>query len=382
MSEDVRDLTDEEARRALPCKWGQVADGELPAWVAEMDYAVAAPIRAALQEAVADGTVGYPSFAPGDALARAYAGFARRQFGHRVDPGLVVPVCDVTSGLRLVLDVLCEDAPVVVPTPAYPPLLDLPGVTGRGLVPVPTDADAPTAGLDLAAVGRALASGARTVLLTQPQNPLGHVYSRTDLEGLRDLVAAHGARVLSDEVHGPLVLPGASHVPYLSLEGTAEHAVSVVSASKSFNVAGLRCAQVVLGNGADLDRLLAAPSLLNDAWSPLGVVAAVAAYTDGDPWLAALRRRLDGQRRLLADLLAEHLPKARMRPLEATYLAWLDLRGYGHDDPAAVAREHGRVRLLPGHAFQPGLVGHLRMNIATSPERLTDIVRRTAAALG
>ena len=120
----------------------------------------------------------------------------------------------------------------------------------------------------------------------------------------------------------------------------------------------------------------------NDSWSSLGVVAAVAAYTDGDAWLAALVERLDAQRTLLGELLAEHLPEARMRPLEATYLAWLDLRAYGHDDPAAVAPgARAGLGLAPGHDYHPGLTGHVRLNIATSPERLTEIVRRLAAAL-
>jgi cystathionine beta-lyase len=119
----------------------------------------------------------------------------------------------------------------------------------------------------------------------------------------------------------------------------------------------------------------------NDSWSPLGEVAAVAAWTDGDPWLASLVERLDQQRSLLGDLLAEHLPEARVRPLEATFLAWLDLRAYGVDDPAARALDKGRVQLEPGHRYQPGLAGHVRLNIATSAERLREIVRRLAASL-
>jgi cystathionine beta-lyase len=114
----------------------------------------------------------------------------------------------------------------------------------------------------------------------------------------------------------------------------------------------------------------------------LGVVASVAAYAEGDAWLAALVTRLDAQRTLLAALLAEHLPEARMRPLMATYLAWLDLRAYGLDDPAAVALEKGRVKLEPGDRYQQGLPGHVRLNLASSPERLSEIVRRLAASLG
>ena len=377
----LRDLSDDEARRSLPLKWGAVAGHELPAWVAEMDYATAPVVMEALRDALDAGITGYPAFGGGGELGRAYAGFAARHYQHHVEPAHVLPVSDVTAGIRLAIDVLSEPGPVVLPTPAYPPQLQLPHIGGRELVAVPLDPDAPEAALDLGGIDRALAAGARTVLLTQPQNPLGRVYRRTELEGLRDVVSAHGARVVSDEIHAPLVLPGAEHVPYLDVSGTATHAVAVVAASKAFNTAGLRCAQIVTADAATRDRLLSVPEARNDSWSPLGVVAAVAAYDHGDPWLSALLDRLADQRSLLADLLATHLPAARMRPLEATYLAWLDLRAYGHDDPADVVRTRGAVRLAPGHDYQPELVGHVRLNIGTSPDRLAEIVRRMAAAL-
>lgn len=380
-STSIRDLTDDEARRALVCKWGEVEPGTIPAWVAEMDYALAPPVATALQEAVAAGMTGYPSFRPGGRLGESLAGFSARHFGWSVDPDLVVPVSDVTAGVRLALDVLSAPGPVVLPTPAYSPQLEVAGVTGRELVTVPLDPDAGDAALDLDGIDRALADGARTVLLTQPQNPLGRVYRREELEGLRDVVARHGARVISDEIHAPLVMPGHAPVPYLSISGTADHAVTVLAASKAFNTAGLRCAQVVSGDPATHARLAGVEMPRNDSWSPLGVVAAVAAYDHGDEWLAALVRRLDDQRRLLGELLDEHLPQARMRPVEATYLAWIDLRAYGHDRPDKVVREHGKVKLSPGHHFQPGLSGHVRLNFATSPERLTEIVTRMGAAL-
>ncbi|HET6561421.1 MAG TPA: aminotransferase class I/II-fold pyridoxal phosphate-dependent enzyme [Marmoricola sp.] len=348
-----------------------------------MDHALAPPVAAALHAAVAAGITGYPAFRPGGRLGEAYAGFARRHFGQEVDPAQVVPVCDVTAGIRLALDVLSDPGPMVLPTPAYPPQLNVAQVTGRRLVEVPLSPEAVAAGatLDLDAIDRALADGARTVLLTQPHNPLGHVHTRGELERLRDVVRSHGARVVSDEIHAPLVLPGAEHVPYLSLAGTADHAVAVAAASKAFNVAGLRCAQLVTADAAAHRRLVEVPEVRNDSWSPLGVEAAVAAYTDGDAWLAALVDRLDAQRTLLGEPLREQLPEARMRPMQATYLAWLDLRAYGHDDPASTALAKGRVRIEPGHHFRPGLVGHARLNLATSPERLTEIVRRLATAL-
>ncbi|MGH3348816.1 MAG: MalY/PatB family protein [Nocardioides sp.] len=377
----IRDLTDEEARRALPQKWGAVAPDVLPAWVAEMDFAVAAPITEALRRAVEDGAFGYPAMHDHEPLGKAYAGFAARHFRQQVDPSQVLPVVDVTAGVRLVLDVWCEAGPVVLPTPAYSPQLDVIPVAGRELWELPLDPDAPTAELDLDQLDALVARGARTLLLTNPHNPLGNVYRRAELEGIRDVALRHGARVISDEIHGPLVLPGAQHVPYLTLDGTAEHAVAVLASSKAFNTAGLKCGQIVTTDPATRDLLRDVPMVRNDSWSVLGAIAAIAAYAEGDAWLAALVERLDQQRTLLGSLLAEQLPLARMRPLEATYLAWLDLRSYGHDDPAALALDKGRVHVEGGHRYQPGLAGHVRVNLATSPERLTEIVRRLANAI-
>jgi cystathionine beta-lyase len=269
----------------------------------------------------------------------------------------------------------------VLPTPAYHPPFGLGRCTDREVWELPLAPDAATVTLDLDRLDDLFARGASTLLLTQPHNPLGHVHTRAELEGIRDVVVRHGARVVSDEIHAPLVLPGARHVPYLSLDGTADHAVAVLAASKAFNTPGLRCAQIVTADPATRDRLLAEPMARNDSWSPLGEVAAIAAYAEGDAWLAALVERLDQQRGLLAALVAEHLPLARMRPLEATFLAWLDLRAYGHEDPAALALAKGRVHVEAGDRYQHGLPGHVRVNIATSPERLTEIVRRLATSL-
>ena len=376
----VVDLTDEEARRALVLKWGTVPHDVIPAWVAEMDYALDPVVRDAVLHAVRDGMVGYPVFGAPPELSEAYAGFAARHYGSHVEPEWMMPVVDVTAGVRFVIDVLADDGPVVFPVPGYAPQFAVAELTGRERWDLEVDVDAVRAEIDLDRLDALFAAGARTLLLTQPHNPWGRVLTRAELEGIRDVVLRHGARVVCDEIHAPLVLPGATHTSYLDVEGTHDHAVAVVAASKAFNTAGLRCAQLLVPDPAARGRLQAAPMARNDSWSPLGVVAAVAAYRDGDPWLASLVDRLDRLRTLLGELLAAQLPEVRMRPLEATYLAWLDARAYGHDDPAAVALERGRVKLGPGHDYAPGLAGHARLNLATSPERLTEIVRRLAAA--
>lgn len=376
----IVDLTEEQARRAMPEKWGAVEADVLPAWVAEMDFAVMPEITEVVARAVREGNIGYPSFADHRVLGEALAGFAERRWGWEVDPEHVHPVSDVTAGVRVALDTLSEPGPVVLPVPAYHPLLDVMGLGGRARADVVLDPDAAEARLDLDAIRAHFEAGARTFLLTQPHNPWGRVFTRAELEELRDLCVEYDVRVVSDEIHAPLVLPGAEHVPYLSLEGTADHSVAVTSASKTFNTAGLRCAQIITGDDETSKRLRAEPMARNDSWSPLGVVGGVTAYTHGDAWLDALLARLDTNRTLLADLLAEHLPAVRMRPLEGTYLAWLDARATAYDDPTAVALERGRVLLSPGHLYAPGLPGHARLNIATSPDRLTEIVRRLATA--
>ncbi|WP_210443382.1 MalY/PatB family protein [Nocardioides sp. SYSU D00065] len=374
----VVDLTDEEARRRLPLKWG-VPDDVLPAWVAEMDYAVDPVVLEAVQRMLADGITGYPIM-PDPALAESYVAWSARHFGWAPEPEAVLPVVDVTAGVRLAIDVLSGPGGVVFPTPGYNAQHGLARVTGRAEHLLEVSPSADRAEIDLDRLDRLLARGAQTLLLTQPHNPWGRVFTRPELEGIRDVVIRHGARVVSDEIHAPLVLPGAEHVPYLSIEGTHDHAVAVVAASKAFNTAGLRCAQLVVPDPRARRTLAEEPMSRNDSHSPVGAVAARAAYDRGDGWLASLVERLDQQRSLLGELLATHLPDVRMRPLEATYLAWLDASAYGHDDPAAVALERGRVMVSAGQSFAPGTTGHVRLNVATSPERLTRIVERLAKA--
>ncbi|GAB2641344.1 aminotransferase class I/II-fold pyridoxal phosphate-dependent enzyme [Nocardioides ginkgobilobae] len=377
----IRDYTDAEARAALPLKWGRAPEGTIPAWVAEMDYAPAPAIAAAVQAGVAKGVLGYPPYADHPVvtgLEESFRGFAQRHWSWEVPEGTSTVTADVITGLRLVLETLCPPGPVVIPLPCYPPFRSVVALAGREAAYVELDPDAETATLDLAAVERHFEAGARTLLLCSPHNPTGRVWTRAELEAVRDLAAAHDARVVVDEVHAPLTLPGVDFVPYLTLDPSA---VLVTSHSKSFNTPGLKCAQVVTLDPADTERFRAIPFEANHGYSTLGMLAGAAAWRDSDLWLHTLRNRLDVLREDLADLLARHLPLARMRPLEATYLAWLDLRAYDVGDPAAAGLAHG-VMLAPGHDYHPGLEGHVRLNMATSAARLEQVVTRLAAAMG
>ncbi|NLT53292.1 MAG: aminotransferase class I/II-fold pyridoxal phosphate-dependent enzyme [Actinomycetales bacterium] len=374
------DLGDEELRATGWLKWAHPGPDVLPAWVAELDVRPCPAVLDALHEAVDRSGYGYPPPDRLTGLCEATAAFLDRRFGWTVDPARVVLTGDVMAGMRLVVETLCEQAPVVVPVPTYPPFLDLPALTGRPIITVPLAGDGHGRDvLDLAAVDAALAAGARTVLLAAPHNPTGRVFDAAELAALRDVVCRHRARVISDEIHAPLVLPGARHVPYASLDGTEGQVTTLVAASKAWNLAGLKCAQIVAGSAEDLRRLRAVPPMVNHGTSPLGIVAALAAYTAGDPWLDGLLVHLDRMRSLLSRLLAERLPAVHWQPPEGTYLAWLDVRGTGVEHPAELAMARGRVMISRGRDFGAD-DGFVRVNLGTSAERLERIVERLAEA--
>jgi cysteine-S-conjugate beta-lyase len=375
------DLDEDELRRRNTLKWAVAADGELAAWVAETDFGHSPEVLRAVAEMVARGGFGYPPPERRTGLPEATAAFLGRRFGWTVDPADVRLCGDVMAGVQLALTVLAEDAPVVVPTPTYPPLLDVVPMAGRKPVPVPAVKEGDRVGLDLDGIDTALREGARTVLLANPHNPVGRVYERAELEALRDVVLRHGARVVADEIHAPLVLPGATHVPYASLPGAREHTVTVLSASKAFNVPALKCAELVLGSSADAHAWRAMPSVANHGSSTLGIAANLAAFTEGDAWLDELVGHLDRARVVFREEMARHVLRARVLPMEASYLAWVDVRGYGLEDPAEVCRRLGRVVVNDGRTFGPGGEGHVRVNIGTSLDRIREIVRRLALAL-
>ena len=214
----------------------------------------------------------------------------------------MVSTVDVMHGILLALTTLCADAPVIVPTPTYPPFLQVVPQARRELVTIPLDPDAERATLDLERIDAAMAAGARTVLLANPHNPWGRAFTRDELVALLEVVHRHGGRVVSDEIHAGLVLPGAQHVPLATLPGGAEVTTTLMSATKAWNMPALKCAQIIAGDDtADLKALRALPMVDNHSTSTLGIVAAQAAYSGGQPWLDAWVQRLDTNRTVYAD---------------------------------------------------------------------------------
>jgi cysteine-S-conjugate beta-lyase len=376
------DLDDAWLRRSGSVKWSYPAPDVLPAWVAELDVAPCPAITVALHQAIDAGSLGYPALDRDTDLPEATADFLADRLGWAIDPARVISTGDVMAGIMIVLQALCEPGPVVVPVPAYPPFLAAVPWTGRELVTVPMLEPTVDQGwaLDVERISAALAAGARTVLLSNPHNPTGRCFSASELEALRDVVLRHGARVISDEIHAPLTLPGAVHTPYASLAGTDDHLTSLIAASKAWNLAGLKCAQVIPGTAAQAAQLRAIPPVANHGVSPLGQVASIAAYRDGRLWLDGLVEHLAARRAQLAELLAVHLPELDWRAPEATYLTWLDARSTGLSEPAATALSSAKVMVNPGRTFGPGYQGFVRVNLGTSGERLERVVLALAKA--
>ncbi|MEU5276875.1 aminotransferase class I/II-fold pyridoxal phosphate-dependent enzyme [Streptomyces asoensis] len=374
-------LTLDRLRCRTSMKWRTHPADVLPLWVAEMDVPLAKPVVRAVTEAVALGDTGYPA---GTAYAEALSRFAAERWGWdglAVERTAIVP--DVMLGVVEMLKLVTGpgDAVVVNP-PVYPPFFLFVEHMDRRIAEAPLGADGR---LDLAvleeAYRRAVAGGGRAAhLLCSPHNPTGTVHTAAELAAVAGLARRYGVRVVADEIHAPLTGPGAKFVPYLAVPG-AEDGLSLMSASKGWNLAGLKAALAVAGPAAAPDLALL-PEEVSHGPSHVGVLAHTAALREGTGWLDALLAGLDDNRRLLRALLAERLPEVVYRPGEATYLAWLDCRALGLGaDPAAVFLERGRVALSPGPDFGTGGTGHVRLNLATSAEILTEGVRRMAAAV-
>ncbi|WP_289019720.1 MalY/PatB family protein [uncultured Ornithinimicrobium sp.] len=378
------DLTLEQMREHRSAKWSRVAPDVLPAWIAEMDVRTAPAVAEALRTAVDRSDFGYAGHPR--PVVEAFAGFARDTWGWDpvADGGSVRVMADVGVGVQEVLRAVTSPGDRVLLTP--PVYLSFyPWIRGLGLEPddVPMLDQDRGGRLDLEGMERSLAGGTKVVLLCSPHNPLGLVTPRQDLAAVADLAKEHGALVISDEIHAPLVHPGSEQqfVPFLTVSDAArEVGIALQSPSKAWNLAGLKLA---VGVVADTSRWPEGmPGGLDWGAGILGQYAAVAAWTDGREWLQVVRREIQERSAQLEGLLAQHLPTVHYHRPSAGYLAWLDCRELGlGDDPAAAFLERGRVLLSPGPAFGPGGAGFARLNIGTSEELMAEAVRRMARAL-
>ena len=394
MLNPLEELTLEQLRLRSSMKWRAHPDDVLPLWVAEMDVKLAPTVADALRRAIDNGDTGYPC---GTELAEAVSEFASRRWQwHDLEVSRTAIVPDVMLGIVEMLRLVTNrgDAVIVNP-PVYAPFYAFVSHDGRRVIEAPLDVDGR---IDLGALeeafARATAPGGRVgYLLCNPHNPTGTVHTADELRGVAELARRFGVRVVSDEIHAPVILSGSRFIPYLTVPG-AENALALTSASKAWSLSGLKAALAIAGPeaAADLRRM---PEEVSHGPSHLGVIAHAEAFRTGGDWLDTLLDGLEANRALLGDLIAEHLPGVKYQRPQGTYLAWLDCRELGFDEevvdglaevadlsgPARWFLDHARVALSSGHVFGTGGAGHVRLNFATSQAILVEAVSRMGRAL-
>ncbi|HEY5386654.1 MAG TPA: PatB family C-S lyase [Thermoleophilia bacterium] len=360
-------------------KWDKYPHEVLPLWVADMDFVSPPPVVAALRERAAHGVFGY-SLVP-DSLIEAIRAHLAAHYGWNIEPDWLVWLPSVVPGLSLACRAFAGPGEAVMTiTPVYPPFLEAPADQGRRLVTVPATLAGGRWRLPLAAMEAAVTPDTRALLFCHPHNPLGRVWSKDEVAAVADFCRRHDLVLCSDEIHCDLVLDELDHVPAaLASPGDADRIVTLMSPSKTFNLPGLNFAFAIISD-EDLRRRFRRPG---EGLLPFpgcfAIAAAEAAYVGGGDWLAELLDYLRGNRDLVERFVAESLPRVAMTHVEATYLAWLDVRGLAHADAARACLEAG-LALSPGAAF--GDPGFLRLNFACPRSTLQEALRRLQTALG
>ncbi|WP_418607055.1 MalY/PatB family protein [Georgenia sp. SUBG003] len=350
-----------------------------------MDFGVPPVVRDVVRGAADAGALGYLPVAERQAAREATADWLLRTTGWRVPAERVHLVPDVLTVLReTIRHFTAPGSAVIVPTPAYMPFLTVVPAADREVIEVPSLVDdAGRYTLDLDAIDAAFAAGAGLLVLCNPWNPVGRVLTREELLALAEVVDRHGGRVFSDEIHAPILLDDVEHVPYASLdERTAGHTVTAVAASKGWNVPGLKCGQMVLSNEADQAAFAPYAADVSDTVGLLGARVATAVYTDDGGWLDDVVEYLRGNRDLLAQLVAEHLPGAVLTWTEGSYIAWLDCRGLAIEGSAAAFfRREAQVALTDGVACGEAGTGFVRIIMAAPRPVLRQAVEQMGEAL-
>ncbi|QPK82820.1 aminotransferase class I/II-fold pyridoxal phosphate-dependent enzyme [Corynebacterium qintianiae] len=355
-------------------KWTQYDDDVLPLWVAESDFPTAPAVKAAIQRAVDSETFGYTPAPQAQELPKVLADFYEARFGWRPDEDKIFPVPDVVRGILLAI-VYFTEGDVVVPVPAYHPFLEIAETAGRNKVEVGS-----TGGLDLMEVDAAFRNGAGSIILTNPFNPGGWMFESEELDQICAIARKYGGRVLVDEIHAPLVFDGA-HV--CAAKNNPDVCITVTATSKAWNVAGLKCAQMIFSNNEDVATFRGLTGVAKDGTGTLGILAAEACYRDGGDYLDQVVDTLRANRDWLVENLPAKIPGITFEVPAATYLMFLDFSGTKLDDahPAAYLLQHAKVALNEGASFGSGGEHKARLNFATSPEILREAVDRIASAV-
>jgi len=369
-------------RRASGCvKWNRYAEDVLPMWVADMDFPVADPIMAAIQDRLAHPVLGYGVSQVG--LKARIVEWLDRQYGWQVGPEAIIPMPGVVPGFNLALRATCAaGAGVVVQTPVYPPMLAAPAHWDLRRIEAPlTEAGE----VDPVALRAALAEAGQggAFMLCNPHNPTGRVFRREELAAMAEACLAAGVAIISDDIHCDLLFDGRRHIPVASLSAeVAARTITLMSAGKTWNIAGLNACWAVVPDAALRARFQRAIAGVADHVNILGLVATEAALTHGEPWRQEALAYLQANRDWLAAAVAERLPGVRMQVPEGTYLAWLDCRASrAAPDPQGFFLDQAKVGLNPGPDFGAPGHGFVRLNFGCPRATLAEGIDRMARAL-
>jgi cysteine-S-conjugate beta-lyase len=363
-------------------KWKKHPPEVIPAFVADMDFKVAPAVQDALMKFTDTQDYGYGQVTDTIPLFDAFSTWMARRHDWQPDPTLTHANTDVVQGLVATVVAFSEPGDgIIAQTPIYPPFLLTIEGTGRRLVENPLVDNGTRFVVDVEGLKRAAAQ-ASMILLCNPHNPTGRVLDRAELEAIAAIAADHNLTIVADEIHADLVYPGATHIPMETIAAAAERTVTVTSATKGFNIAGLRTSIAHFGSPGLKDRFdKRLPQRLLGGPSRLGVAATIAAWSEAEAWLNDVMVYLDRNRQQVANWATQanfghYLP-------EATYLAWMDCRRLDLREgqtPQQHFLEHAKVALSEGLDFgEPGQ-GHVRLNFATSAEILEDILGRLGGA--
>ena len=362
-------------------KWSRYPADVLPMWVADMDFAAPPVIIQALQKRLEHPLLGY-SVAQDD-LRNAIVTDLWNKYAWRVEPQELVFLPGVESGFNMALNALVQPQQnVVVQTPNYPPLRHAPGHWGLNKVELNFEPMADgTYATPLQALRQSLEGGG-ALLLSNPHNPLGKAFPREELQAVADICVAQSAWIISDEIHAELCFDGRQHIPTASLSPEiARRTITLMSASKAYNIAGLKTSFMIIQDRALRERVNHARCGMVDSVNPLGMEATRVAYAEGAPWLAALKDYLQSNRDYLVDAVRTRLPGISMNVPQSTYLAWLDCSALGLENPQQFFLEKAKVGLSPGLDFGDDSQQFVRLNFGCPRALLEEGIARMERSL-
>jgi len=367
-------------------KWQKYAGRDiLPLWVADMDFKASPAIVAALQERVAASVYGYAR--PMASTVNAFVDAMAQHYSWTIDPTWIVWLPGLVAGLNLTAQAYAEPGEEVLTlTPVYPPFISGPKNSGRISTAVPLRLVAHRWEIDWEALERAVTPRTKLFFLCNPHNPVGRVWRRAELERLGEFCIRHNLVLCSDEIHCGLILDDLPHLPAASLGAAlAQCTVTLMAPSKTYNVPGLCTSMAIISDATLRTKFIRASAGIMAEVNALGFTACEAAYRDSEPWRQALLQTLRSNRDLILDFVARELPGITIEaPIEATYLAWLNVAALKLADPIAHFEQHG-VGLSEGSFFGEPRGSHVRLNFgcprATLEEALQRM-KRAVAAIG